>query len=81
MTDDAMLDDIFALKFGRKFKRLARPKPTELKREQWCISVNSMLISGLGVEDIGIKMKCPADNIRRHVQFLRSSGTLNKWWR
>lgn len=42
----------------------------------WQSRVASLLRDGFGVEDIAIRMKCDAYDVRREVEILRSEGRL-----
>lgn len=47
----------------------------------WRGVVRDELLSGYGVEDIAIKLKCKHDDVRAEVNRLRKQGALARWWR
>lgn len=46
----------------------------------WESLVNGWLIYGYGVEDIAKFLDCHPDRVREHVNALRASGMLNRWF-
>lgn len=47
----------------------------------WIARVRSLLRDGYGVEDIALRLKCSADDVRREVQILRDAGVLKDLFR
>ncbi len=45
--------------------------------DEWRHNVHALLGDGLGVEDIGNILECPADDVRAEVKSLREAGELN----
>ena len=48
------------------------------KHDKWRADVRYLLRTGLGVEDIAIKIRCPVRFVRAEVQILREEGKLAK---
>jgi hypothetical protein len=49
---------------------------TPHQNSEWQGRVATMLGWGLGCEDIAVRMKCSADDVRREVAILRQEGRL-----
>ena len=47
----------------------------------WQDRVKTLLRDGLGVEDIAIRTKTTAENVRREVEILRATGELTEIYR
>ena len=44
----------------------------------WMVRVRTLLGQGWGVEDIAIKLKCSADDVRREVEIYRQEGRIKE---
>lgn len=44
----------------------------------WMVQVRELLGQGFGVEDIGLKLKCAASDVRREVEIYRQEGRIKK---
>ena len=42
------------------------------------VQVRELLGQGFGVEDIGLKLKCAASDVRREVEIYRQEGRIKK---
>ena len=51
---------------------------TPQRNTHWQTSVRRLLREGYGAEDIAIKLKCSADDVRREIHILREEGRLTK---
>lgn len=49
---------------------------TGRSNSKWQGDVARLLGEGFGVDDIAIRLKCDADDVRREVQILRQEGRL-----
>ena len=47
-----------------------------MDNDAWQRRVADLLREGFGVEDIAIRLKCSADDVRREVTILRNEGWL-----
>lgn len=55
-------------------------KPPVAFSAAWRGQVSNLLLQGYGVEDIGLRLACSADAVRREVKFLRATGKIANWW-
>lgn len=53
------------------------PKPLRVSE---AARARSMLLDGLGVEDIAVKLRVSPTRVRAYVCGLRADGTLASWW-
>lgn len=44
----------------------------------WQVRVSNLLRRGYGVEDIAVKLKCKADDVRREVEIYRQEGRIKE---
>lgn len=94
MNIDHILDEAFSAVWGAKAKPLAEPtfdaeeiaivekKKAKIKVGSpiWRNRVKFNLISGFGVEDIALKLKCDVEDVRQEMRALRHHGCFAKWW-
>lgn len=46
------------------------------RNDAWQRRVHALLRAGLGAENIGLKLSCPADQVRAEISILRQEGRL-----
>jgi len=51
---------------------------TAQRNSNWQANVRTLLRQGYGVEDIALRLKCEADEVRREVAILRAEGWLSR---
>lgn len=51
---------------------------TAAKNTAWMVRVRQLLSEGFGVEDIAIRLKCSADDVRREIEIYRQEGRLTE---
>lgn len=48
------------------------------KNTHWIVRVRELFALGFGIEDIAVKLNCPADDVRREFHILREQGTFKE---
>lgn len=56
-------------------------KRMAMKNDAWRGCVVRMMKTGLGYEDIAVKLKCKAEDVRREAKILKEEGELDDLYR